>query len=671
MPPAPAPTLSQDVDRFLNELVGSKVLDSGRARSAREAFDSEPCDRDPDALAEFLVARGLLTSYQAERALAGEADKLLLGPYLLLEPLGAGHLGSVYLALHRGDRRRFAVKVLPLRSLWKLLQAKKQGSLFQSLPAHPAIVPPAEIDTANGSHYLGWPFVEGETLESILERSGPLPVADASRLFADVAEGLAICHEAGLFHGLLNPGNIMVGIDGKPRILDLGIGALLAENSDDDSVLDTISSANSALDMMDYCAPETIADPSSRNPAADAYSFGCILYAAFGGVRPFPDGSVVDKMIAHQTRVAEPLRSRNPSIPVGISDLVEYLMDKAPDARPSLRDAKAELDAVALALPDDPPDTKSLGKLTLGIAEIQNLLAKGSAPESNPELPPVPSPPTHPLRYPSDGLIDFDMPGVVFSAETPSGRRPATLSGRAVPVRSLVPASALVVDSGASVPELLMPEFAGYRTLTQPNTASPAKPEPTTPAPNKSWNALPAPVNWAAGPVHSESPTERPPVVVPPVPQFQSAIARGLRKKVLFWKAVEDTVQISLFGAPEIAPGQRVNFIAYAHSPETFSNVVTLCRAMRPDAELIGAGFLDVQVRRGVDVSLHMALTHAGVAKSLVKFTWIGQTQPRTFEAFVPWESPAGLTSGVVTAGIDKTMVASIPLHFMIPNRTM
>ena len=66
---------------------------------------------------------------------------------------------------------------------------------------------------------------------------------------------------------------------------------------------------------------------------------------------------------------------------------------------------------------------------------------------------------------------------------------------------------------------------------------------------------------------------------------------------------------------------------------------------------------------------MHLALTYAGVAKSLVKFTWIGQTQPRTFEVFVPWESPAGLASGVVTAGIDKTMVASIPLHFVIPPR--
>gem|GEM_PF-969707 len=670
MPSAPVATLSPQVDRFLNGLVDAKVLDSGRARSAREAFENEGAAPDVEALAEFLIGRGLLTGYQAERALAGEADKLLLGPYLLLEPLKAGHLGAVYLALHRGDRRRFAVKVLPLRSLWKLLQAKKQASLFQSLPAHSAIVPPAEIDTANGSHFLGWPFIEGETVEAMLTRSGPMPAKGVCRLFSDVAEGLAICHEAGLFHGLLNPGNIMVGIDGKPRILDLGIGAILAENTDDDSVLDTISSANSALDMMDYCAPETIADPAARNPAADAYSFGCTLYAAFAGVRPFPDGSVVDKMIAHQTRMPTPLREIDSAIPEAVSDLVEYLMDKVPGARPSLGDAKAALDGIAQILPDDAPSTVAIGKLTLGFAEIRYLLAKGSAPESPPDEP-VAAPQTHPIRYPSDGLIDFDVPGTVYGSNAPSGRRSSSGTGR-VPLKSALAATAAVVDSGASVPELLMPPEGGYRTLTLANPVQgPVKPMPAIPIPKKNWKPLPAPVNWAAAPTGDARPTERSPVVVPPPPRFETTLAKNLSRQVLFWKAAEDTVQLSLFGAPEVAPGQRVNFIVYAHAPDVFSNVVTLCRAMRPDAELIGAGFLDVPVRRGADVSLHMALTHAGVAKSLVKFTWVGQTQPRTFEVFVPWESPAGLTSGVVTAGIEKTMVASVPLHFMIPNRTM
>ena len=103
--------------------------------------------------------------------------------------------------------------------------------------------------------------------------------------------------------------------------------------------------------------------------------------------------------------------------------------------------------------------------------------------------------------------------------------------------------------------------------------------------------------------------------------------------------------------------------------PRTHSDVATLCRAMRSDSELLGAGYLEVPVRRGIEVSLHMALAFAGVAKSMRDITWIGQTQLQTFEVFVPWESPPGLASGVVTAGIEKTMVASIPLHFVIPNR--
>lgn len=675
MPPAPAITASPELDEFLGGLIASKVIDGGRARSARDAYFNEAGVADVGEFAEFLVRRGLLTPYQAERCATGETGKLVLGPYLLLEPLESHGFGTGFLAVHRGDRRRFAVRVLPLRSLWKVLQAKRQVESYRVLPEHRAIIPLAEVDTANGSHYLSWPFVEGETLSTILQRIGPMTAHDVCRVFADVADGLAIGHAAGIVHGMLSPACIAIGTDGRAGILDSGLGAIAAENWDDESLLDTVTLSKSAVGMLDWCAPETIAEPCVRTPATDAYSFGCVLFAALTALPPFVAESVVEKMLAHRTRSPVPLRTLLPGIAPALEELVQSLLAKDPERRPRLAEVKETLEALTNSVPVAASSTVPIGKLTLHVADLFG---------DDRQLPPEPdhagsnsaSAPAYTASQifeSSDGLIDFDVPGEVYGAETPLSSRPITPIHKpdsSAASRKPAPVTPKVADpSTTSFPELLLPVGGVLRTLSLPNTSAPPK-SMSGPAPSKTqWEPPPAPVNWVATGAKSGIRVVRPLVVVPPVPQFDSPLVRGLRKKLLFWTQPGDTVQISIFGAPEIAAGQRVNFLVYAHSPEASSSVVTLSRALRPESELLGVGFLDAPVKRGIDVNLHLALTCAGVAKSSVKFTWVGQTQPRTFEVFVPWESPSGLASGVITAGIDKTMVASIPLHFVITLR--
>jgi len=137
-------------------------------------------------------------------------------------------------------------------------------------------------------------------------------------------------------------------------------------------------------------------------------------------------------------------------------------------------------------------------------------------------------------------------------------------------------------------------------------------------------------------------------------------------KLVSFWKSTSDVVQLSVFGPPEVTPGQRFELIAYAHAPESFKSVTTLCRALNQSAELLGAGYINRPIIRGTAVSLHLGFEGAGVAKSLVTFSWFGQMQPRTFDVFVPWESSSGLTAGTLSAGIDKILSGTIQLHFVV-----
>src|SRR5476649_1975991 len=113
--------------QWLSEaLVTSRLFDALQLSPYLSEFRNASGPSTALALAQFLVEAGLLSKYQAERTLAGEAHRLALGPYMLVEPIGSGSLGTVYQAIGRSDRKRYAVKVLPLRSLWNVHQAKQQ-----------------------------------------------------------------------------------------------------------------------------------------------------------------------------------------------------------------------------------------------------------------------------------------------------------------------------------------------------------------------------------------------------------------------------------------------------------------------------------------------------------------------------------------------------------------
>jgi hypothetical protein len=180
--------------------------------------------------------------------------------------------------------------------------------------------------------------------------------------------------------------------------------------------------------------------------------------------------------------------------------------------------------------------------------------------------------------------------------------------------------------------------------------------------------AVPSPVGIVTNPSDDEPKIERPPIVLPPLDTFKKSTARVARS-LMFWKKSADIVQLSIFGLPEVNPGQRTNFMVYAHVPELYGSVTTLCRALLADSELLGSAYVDEPVGHDTELVLHMALANAGVAKSLLNLTWVGQTTPKSFEVFVPWESPSGLASGVLSVGMDNRRVGVVPLHFVVRAR--
>src|SRR5262245_20272400 len=316
---------------FVWDLRRSGLIDRGPLDQIVSEFLKRNPRAEAPALAECLVDQGTLTAFQAERILNGKSQGLVLGPYVLLDAIGAGSMGQVYKATSKNDNNVYAVKVLPRRSMWNVRLARRQVRSFGNFN-HPAVVPFVDVGTAGGLHYLAWPLADGVTLEALVQQQGKLPPAQAALYAIHAAQGLTIAHQNNLFHGLIKPSNVMIGSDNQARILDFGIGSLLVEN-DGESLVDTMSTANTQTSGLDCTSPESIMEPTNRTPAGDQYSLGCTLYYALTGRVPFPEGSAVEKMMAHQTKDPLPVRELAPDVPQGLEDVIKKLMAKEPGKR--------------------------------------------------------------------------------------------------------------------------------------------------------------------------------------------------------------------------------------------------------------------------------------------------------------------------------------------------
>jgi serine/threonine protein kinase len=366
---------------FIWDLRRSNLIDRGQLDQIVGEFLSTNPRAEPPALAQYLVEKQILSQFQADRLLQGKTQGFVLGPFTLMDALGAGSMGTVYKATSKNDNKSYAVKVLPRRSMWNVRIARRKVRAFEAC-RHPAVVPFVDVGTAGSMHYLAWPYVQGESLDKVVKAQGKLKPGLAAYYAVQVAEALDVCHQQALFHGLLKPSNLMVGPEHQIYILDFGIGCLLAE-TEGESLVDTMSTANSVASGLDCASPESIMDPTNLTLAGDQYSLGCVLYYGLTGQYPFPDGSSAEKMMAHQFKEPTPLRDLNPDVSEYLAEVVQRLMQKAPENRyPStatvieaLR-AVAEVPAAAAIPAPPPPGLRSASPARAGTASSRPAAAE-------------------------------------------------------------------------------------------------------------------------------------------------------------------------------------------------------------------------------------------------------------------------------------------------------
>jgi WD40 repeat protein/serine/threonine protein kinase len=291
----------------------------------------------PTELARELVRRGWATPYQLRLVHVGRGRELVLGQYVLLELLGEGGMGQVFKARHRRLDRVDALKVIRperIASQASLARFLREARAIARL-AHPNIVSIHAADECDGTHFLAMEYIPGIDFLQIVRRTGPLPAGFACHAIRQAALGLQHAHERGLVHRDIKPANLLLSEDQETvKVLDLGLARMAGIDADAaGGQAGHLTQSGFLVGTVDYMAPEQGVDPRGVDIRADVYSLGCTLYHFLAGVPPYPEGTVLQKLMWHQEREPQPLERYRPDLPPGLGDLCRKAMARRPDDR--------------------------------------------------------------------------------------------------------------------------------------------------------------------------------------------------------------------------------------------------------------------------------------------------------------------------------------------------
>ena len=316
-----------------------------------------------------------------------------LSHYQITEKIGEGGMGVVYKARDTHLDRFVAIKVLPAEKVAdpdrkaRFVREAKSASALN----HPNIVHVYDIDQQDGIDFMAMEFVAGKTLDQLIPRKG-LPLNEVLRIAVQVADALAAAHEAGIVHRDLKPGNILVGDDGRVRVLDFGL-AKLTEAIPETAETRTAASGDSPrteegtiLGTASYMSPEQ-AEGRAVDARSDIFSFGSLLYEMVTGRRAFQGDSRMSALAAIIKEEPKAVREIVDDMPGEVERIIRHCLRKDPkrrlqhmdDVRSLLEELKEESDSGRLspAAPEAPQVKGRRAAQVVGIVAVILLLAAG------------------------------------------------------------------------------------------------------------------------------------------------------------------------------------------------------------------------------------------------------------------------------------------------------
>jgi tRNA A-37 threonylcarbamoyl transferase component Bud32/tetratricopeptide (TPR) repeat protein len=261
--------------------------------------------------------------------------------YDVLDEIGHGGMATVYAAHDRRHDARVAIKLLRPELAMSVGGARflREIQLTARLQ-HPHILPVLDSGEAGGLPFYIMPFVEGESLAARLVREDRLSVPEAVRIVAEVADGLAHAHAAGVIHRDIKPANILLS-HGHAVIADFGVAKAL-----NTSTIDKLTDSGLAMGTVTYMSPEQ-AGNEKIDGRSDIYALGCVLYEALAGTPPFTGPTAQAMMARHAVDPVPNIRTLRPSVPQALAAVIERALAKVPQDR--FDDANAFREAIVHA----------------------------------------------------------------------------------------------------------------------------------------------------------------------------------------------------------------------------------------------------------------------------------------------------------------------------------
>ncbi len=260
-----------------------------------------------------------------------------LNHFVIKSLIGGGGMGRVYLATDTALDRKVAIKVLLRQrahdpgTVARFINEAKSAARLN----HEHIAQVYFTGEQAGIPYIVFEYVEGTNIRAMVNDFDAFPLPQALNYLIQVSHALAHAAEHGVVHRDVKPSNILVTREGRAKLIDMGLARLLdpSESQDD------LTASGVTLGTFDYISPEQARDPRNADIRSDIYSLGCTFFYMLAGRPPFPEGTVLQKLLQHQGDEPPDVREFQPNVPSEVAQLIQKMMAKDPRQRFQTPDA--------------------------------------------------------------------------------------------------------------------------------------------------------------------------------------------------------------------------------------------------------------------------------------------------------------------------------------------
>jgi serine/threonine protein kinase len=251
-----------------------------------------------------------------------------LGNYQLVRKIAEGGMGVVYEAIQLNLSRKVALKILSeqLAARPEFLERFQREARAAAALNHPNLVQVHDFGSTQGWHYLIMEFVEGQDLGNYLEQHGKVPIPTALEIIEQAALALRAATEKSIIHRDIKPSNLMLTLDGRVKVSDMGLAKILTEDSN-------LTLTGVGMGSPYFIAPEQASDARDVDHRADIYSLGLTLLFLLTGRRPFEGNTPFSIVLAHSNKPLPSGAELGTELPEEVETLIRRMAAKDRDER--------------------------------------------------------------------------------------------------------------------------------------------------------------------------------------------------------------------------------------------------------------------------------------------------------------------------------------------------